>query len=141
MGIRETLDRTCQPKYGAELFTSCSARHVIFHFRDGFHIAHHRSYQVERSTFDKLLLDNAAAHGAEVREEIGVAGGASVLAALTGIGAFGTLIAARHPALRSIGITATLVLTIGLVVAVVVIPLAMDVLLRKSGYRYGKNIG
>jgi predicted exporter len=74
-------------------------------------------------------------------EEIGVAGGASVLAALTGIGAFGTLIVARHPALRSIGITATLVLTIGLVVAVVVIPLAMDVLLRKSGYRSGKNIG
>jgi uncharacterized protein len=74
-------------------------------------------------------------------EEIGVAGGASVLAALTGIGAFGTLIAARHPALRSIGITATLVLTIGLVVAVVVIPLAMDVLLRKSGHRSGKNIG
>ena len=74
MGIRETLDRTCQPKYGAELFTSCSARHVIFHFRDGFHIAHHRSYQVERSTFDKLLLDNAAARGAEVREETGVAG-------------------------------------------------------------------
>jgi len=26
-------------------------------------------------------------------------------------------------------------------VAVVVIPLAMDVLLRKSGYRSGKNIG
>ena len=42
--------------------------------RDGFRIAHHRSYQVERSTFDKLLLDNAAAHGAEVREETGVAG-------------------------------------------------------------------
>ena len=74
MGIREELDRTCQPKYGAELFTSCSTRHVIFHFRNGFQIAHHRSYQVERSTFDKLLLDNAAARGAEVREETGVAG-------------------------------------------------------------------
>ena len=72
-------------------------------------------------------------------EEIGVAGGASVLAALTGIGAFGTLIAARHPALRSIGITATIVLTIGLLVAVAVIPLAMPVLLRGSGHRSGKN--
>ncbi len=76
---------------------------------------------------------------ADPGEEIGVAGGASMLAALTGIGAFGTLIAARHPALRSIGITATLVLTIGLVVALVVIPLAMNVLLRKSGYGSGKN--
>jgi len=73
------------------------------------------------------------------REEIGVAGGASVLAALTGIGAFGTLIAARHPALRSIGITATIVLTIGLVVAGAVIPLMMPVLLGKSGYRSRKK--
>src|SRR3984885_5257219 len=67
MGIREVLDRTCQPKHGAELFTSCGARHVSFHFPHGFPLAHHRSYQVERSTFDKPLLDNAAAHGAEVR--------------------------------------------------------------------------
>ena len=74
MGIREVLDRTCQPKFGAELITSCSTRHVKFHFRNGFRLAHHRSYQVERSTFDKLLLDNAAARGAEVREETEVAG-------------------------------------------------------------------
>jgi flavin-dependent dehydrogenase len=74
MGIREVLDRTCQPKQGAELYTSCGARHVIFRFRDGFRLAHQRSYQVERSSFDKLLLDNAASHGAEVREETGVAG-------------------------------------------------------------------
>jgi uncharacterized protein len=73
------------------------------------------------------------------KEEMGVAGGASVLAALTGIGAFGTLIAARHPALRSIGITATLVLTIGLIVAGVVIPLMMPVVLGKSGSRFGKK--
>jgi predicted exporter len=73
-------------------------------------------------------------------EEMGVAGGASVLAALTGIGAFGTLIAARHPALRSIGITATLVLTIGLIVAGVVIPLLMPMMLRKSGDGLEKKV-
>ena len=74
LGIRDVLDRTCQPKHGAELITACGTRHIIFHFRDGFRLAHHRSYQVERATFDKLLLDNAAARGAEVREETGVAG-------------------------------------------------------------------
>jgi predicted exporter len=72
-------------------------------------------------------------------EELGVAGGASVLAALTGIGAFGTLIAARHPALRSIGITATLVLTIGLIVAGMVIPLMTRMILGQSGDDSGKK--
>jgi flavin-dependent dehydrogenase len=74
LGIREELDRTAQPKYGAELITACGTSHVIFHFRDGFRLDHHRSYQVERAGFDKLLLDNAARHGAEVREEIIVQG-------------------------------------------------------------------
>ena len=74
LGIREELDRTAQPKHGAELITACGTRHVNFHFRDGFRLAHHRSYQVERATFDKLLLDNAAEHGAEVREETAVPG-------------------------------------------------------------------
>jgi flavin-dependent dehydrogenase len=74
MGVRETLDRTAQPKHGAEIITACGTRHLRFHFRNGFQLKHHRSYQVERSTFDKLLLDNAATHGAEVREETPVAG-------------------------------------------------------------------
>ncbi|HSI15854.1 MAG TPA: NAD(P)/FAD-dependent oxidoreductase [Chthoniobacter sp.] len=74
LGVREELDRTAQPKHGAELITACGTSHVIFHFRDGFRLAHHRSYQVERAGFDKLLLDNAAKHGAEVREEVSVQG-------------------------------------------------------------------
>jgi len=72
LGIREELDRTAQPKHGAELITACGNRHIIFHFRDGFRLAHHRSYQVERATFDQLLLGNAARFGAEVREETAV---------------------------------------------------------------------
>jgi flavin-dependent dehydrogenase len=72
LGIREELDRTAQPKLGAELLTACGSSHIIFHFRDGFRLAHQRSYQVERATFDKLLLDNAAKFGAEVREETAV---------------------------------------------------------------------
>ena len=72
LGVREELDRTAQPKHGAELITACGTRHTIFHFRDGFRLAHHRSYQVERAPFDKLLLDNALKAGAEVREETSV---------------------------------------------------------------------
>jgi geranylgeranyl reductase family protein len=74
LGVRETLDRTCQPKHGAEIITACGTRHLRFHFRNGFRLRHHRSYQVERATFDQLLLDNAAKQGAEVREETSVAG-------------------------------------------------------------------
>lgn len=74
LGVREMLDRTCQPKHGAEIVTACGTRHLRFHFRNGFRLRHHRSYQVERSTFDKLLLDHAATQGAEVREETSVAG-------------------------------------------------------------------
>jgi flavin-dependent dehydrogenase len=74
LGVREALDRTCQPKYGAEIITACGTRHLRFHFRNGFRLTQHRSYQAERATFDKLLLDNAAAKGAEVREETSVAG-------------------------------------------------------------------
>ncbi len=74
MGIRETLDQTAQPKFGAEIITACGTRHLRFHFRNGFRLKHHRSYQVTRATFDKQLLDNAAARGAEVREETSVAG-------------------------------------------------------------------
>src|SRR5882757_6502580 len=72
LGVREELDRTSQPKFGAELLTACGERHIVFHFKDGFRLKHHRSYQVERATFDKLLLDNAAQHGAEVCEEVTV---------------------------------------------------------------------
>lgn len=74
LGVREELDRTAQPKYGAEILTSCGTRHLRFHFRNGFRLAHHRSYQVERATFDKLLLDHAASKGAEIREQTAVAG-------------------------------------------------------------------
>ncbi len=72
LGIRETLDRTFLHKHGAELATACGTRQVRFFFREGFQLAHDRSYQVERATFDKLLLDHSAASGAEVREETAV---------------------------------------------------------------------
>lgn len=68
LGVKQRLDETFLHKFGAELSTACGSRQVRFFFREGFQIAHHRAYQVERATFDKLLLDHAAASGAEVRE-------------------------------------------------------------------------
>ncbi len=74
LGVREALDRTFLDKHGAELATSCGSRLVRFHFRNGFRLAHTRSYQVDRATFDKLLLDHARDAGAEVRESTAVDG-------------------------------------------------------------------
>lgn len=68
LGLRATMDRTFLPKHGAELATSCGSREVRFHFKNGFRLAHTQAYQVERATFDKLLLDHARTNGAEVRE-------------------------------------------------------------------------
>ncbi|MGB8166431.1 MAG: NAD(P)/FAD-dependent oxidoreductase [Chthoniobacteraceae bacterium] len=68
LGLRETMDRTFLHKHGAELVTSCGSREVRFHFKNGFRLAHTESYQVERATFDQLLLDHARTCGAEVHE-------------------------------------------------------------------------
>jgi FADH2-dependent halogenase len=72
LGIREVLDRTFLHKHGAEMATSCGGSCVRFHFRDGFRLDYTQSYQVDRATFDKLLLDHARAAGAEVREQTSV---------------------------------------------------------------------
>src|SRR5271154_3004516 len=69
LGIREKMDARFQPKHGGEISTSCGTQSVKFHFKDGFRLQHHCAYQVERSEFDKMLLDHAAENGAEVREE------------------------------------------------------------------------
>ncbi len=69
LGLREKIDARFQPKHGGEITTSCGAQSVKFHFKNGFRLKHHCAYQVERSEFDKVLLDHAAENGAEVREE------------------------------------------------------------------------
>jgi FADH2-dependent halogenase len=68
LGIRELLDRTFLHKHGAELSTSCGSREVRFYFKNGFRLAHTQAYQVDRASFDKLLLDEARKSGAEVHE-------------------------------------------------------------------------
>ena len=69
LGIRDRMPAISVPKYGGEVATACGQRRVKFYFKDGFRLEHHQAYQVERATFDKMLLDRAREVGAEVREE------------------------------------------------------------------------
>lgn len=69
LGIRPQLDAVAMPKYGGEIATACGQRAVKFHFKDGFRLKHHQAYQVERATFDKLMLDRARECGAKIHEE------------------------------------------------------------------------
>ncbi len=69
LGVREKIEQIAVPKVGGEIATICGTRSVKFYFKDGFRLQHQRAYQVARSDFDKVLLDNAASRGAEVREE------------------------------------------------------------------------
>src|SRR4051812_13936546 len=69
LGVREKMDRMFMPKHGGEIVSACGVKGVKFLFKDGFRSKRDRSYQVTRSEFDQLLLDNARENGAEVREE------------------------------------------------------------------------
>ncbi len=69
LGLRAKLEAVAMPKYGGEIATACGARAVKFYFKNGFRLAHHQAYQVERATFDQLVLDRARECGAEIHEE------------------------------------------------------------------------
>jgi len=59
-------------KYGAEITSGCGNGEIRFYFKDGFRSKRATAFQVERSTFDKILLDHATECGAHVREEVSV---------------------------------------------------------------------
>ena len=69
LGVRETMDRNFMPKHGGEIMAACGTTAAKFYFKDGFESRQDRAYQVTRSEFDQMLLDNSRANGAEVREE------------------------------------------------------------------------
>jgi len=56
-------------KYGGEIMSACSDTGTRFYFKDGYRSQTDHAYQVTRSDFDKVLLDHAAASGAEVHEQ------------------------------------------------------------------------
>jgi flavin-dependent dehydrogenase len=75
------------PKFAAEFVTADGGLKRRYAFRDGLVPGAPSAYEVDRSEFDKILLDNAAASGVEVRQGLQVvrfdldrARGASVVA-------------------------------------------------------------
>ena len=56
------------PKYAAEFVTADGSLKRRYAFRDGIVPGAPSAYEVDRSEFDKLLLDNAAEHGVDVRQ-------------------------------------------------------------------------
>jgi flavin-dependent dehydrogenase len=59
-------------KYGAEITSGCGSGEIRFYFKDGFRSKRPTALQVERSRFDKILLDHARECGAQVCEEASV---------------------------------------------------------------------
>jgi len=73
LGVREKLrGGDFFPKYGAEFVTGDGSIDFIFRFDQDLEPQYHSSFQVKRSEFDQLLLQNAADAGVEVREETAV---------------------------------------------------------------------
>lgn len=69
LGVREKLDAAFMHKYGGQIDAACGTRSAKFYFKNGFRSEHDCSYQVRRAEFDQILLEQARAAGAEVREE------------------------------------------------------------------------
>jgi flavin-dependent dehydrogenase len=72
LGVRATMNARYMPKFGGEIATACGSKALSFLFEKGFRSTVQSAYQVERSDFDKMLLDHAAKAGAEVHEETAV---------------------------------------------------------------------
>ena len=75
LGVHEKFEQAgFVRKYGGEMAGACSEEGVKFYFKDGFRSQTESSYQVPRAEFDQILLDHAAEHGAEVRQETTIKG-------------------------------------------------------------------
>ncbi len=67
MGVKEKLDQAdFTVKYGGKIVSACGTRTNRFLFKDVFRCTYPTAYQVERSKFDKILLDHAAESGCKV---------------------------------------------------------------------------
>src|SRR5215831_14507486 len=69
MGVLPTLEAAGFPnKLGAQFHLGNASKALKLVFRNGRFTRQTRTFQVERATFDHLLLNHARASGAEVRE-------------------------------------------------------------------------
>ncbi len=72
LGILDRLEGRFLKKFGGEIVTSCGTRRVNFRFEKAFKKTAPYTFQVRRSEFDQILLDNARKNGAELAEEVTV---------------------------------------------------------------------
>jgi geranylgeranyl reductase family protein len=73
LGVTQRLaDAGFVVKHGAEISSGCGTCETRFYFKDGFRSRRGTALQVERATFDHILLERARECGAEVREETSV---------------------------------------------------------------------
>jgi flavin-dependent dehydrogenase len=75
LGVWEKMERAgFMPKHGAEFALGNAAGMQRFNFGISLPPQHAQTFQVDRATFDQLLLDHARELGATVREEAKVTG-------------------------------------------------------------------
>jgi len=74
LGVYDKLiDAGFFPKYGAGFVTADGSARTVFRFRETLEPPYQRSFQVERSRFDQLLLEHSRENGVEVHEETAIA--------------------------------------------------------------------
>ncbi len=74
IGVLDEVHATFIPKYGARFHDEVKGRKDRFSFDGAWKNDRTHAYQVQRATFDKVLLDHAARSGVDVREEWSVTG-------------------------------------------------------------------
>lgn len=74
LGVREQVESSSMHKYGIEFVSPYHGKTVNYDFANALDKGFPYSFQVRRSTFDHILLKNAAAKGAEVIEGCRVTG-------------------------------------------------------------------
>lgn len=68
LGVREAVDAVSMAKYGVEFYSPWHDKTVEYHFANALDKSNPSAYQVRRSQFDHILLQNAAARGARILE-------------------------------------------------------------------------
>jgi flavin-dependent dehydrogenase len=70
IGVKEKIDRAgFLIKHGGEIVSACGKARAKFLFQNGLNPRWKSAYQIDRMTFDDILLKHAQSLGCEVREE------------------------------------------------------------------------
>src|SRR3974390_3195179 len=69
LGVAEEMAAIGMPKYGAQFVSTTHDKSIMYDFSLALDKSFPQAYQVRRSSFDKILIDNARRSGVEVHEE------------------------------------------------------------------------